>query len=148
MHGILKKIVVAAGATFALVSLGVFSGHASAISGNWSISDVLSSKSCSAELGSEPAASGYGNSFEATNCHGLYAPIAKATAWQWSFDDGLSLLDPEGQVVLQFDIDELDGLTSFGPSSLFLIMQPVHEDSNVTDLSELIEKAIVVTAQR
>ncbi|KZL23251.1 AprI/Inh family metalloprotease inhibitor [Pseudovibrio sp. WM33] len=148
MHGILRKTVVAAGATLALASFGVLSGQASVISGHWSISDVLSSKTCSAQLGSEPAASGYGNSFETKNCQGLYAPISKATAWQWSFDDGLSLLDADGKVVLQFDIDELDGLTSVGPSSLFLIMQPVNQDSNASDLSDLIEKAIVVTAQR
>ena len=148
MHGILRKTIVAAGASLALASFGGLSTQASAISGHWSISDALSSKTCSAQLGSEPAASGHGNVFETTNCQGLYAPISKATAWQWSYEDGLSLLDANGQVVIQFDIDELDGLTSVGPSSLFLIMQPVRHDSSAPDLSRLIEKAVVVTAQR
>ncbi|SFU13034.1 Protease inhibitor Inh [Pseudovibrio denitrificans] len=148
MRGILRKTVVMAGATLAFAGLGVLSSQASVISGHWSISDALSSKTCSAQLETEPAASGYGNTFKTTNCQGLYAPISKATAWQWSYEEGLSLLDADGQVVLQFDIDELDGLTSVGPSSLFLIMQPVYHDSKVSDLSELIEKAIVVTAQR
>ncbi len=148
MHGILSKTVATVGITLALASFSVPSSNASAISGHWSISDVLSSRTCSVQLRPEPAASGYGTSFEGKNCHGLYAPISSATAWRWSYDDGLSLFDADGKVVLQFDIDELDGLTSVGPSSLFLIMQPVHHDSKAPDLSGLIEKAIVVTAQR
>lgn len=148
MRGILRKTILITGSVFAIAGWSAVPGSASVISGSWSISDALSSKSCSAQLGSEPAASGYGNSFEAENCQGIYAPIAKATAWQWSYQDGLSLLDADGEIVLQFDIDELDGLTSVGLSSLFLVMQPDHRESKASDLSELIEKAVVVTAQR
>ncbi|KZL20724.1 hypothetical protein PsAD2_01212 [Pseudovibrio axinellae] len=148
MHGIFREIALFSGVAAAMVTLGAFPAGASVISGSWSISDVLSSKTCSAQLGTEPAASGFGNMFETTNCQGLYAPITKATAWEWSYEDGLSLLDAEGQVVLRFDLDELDGLTSVGPASLFLIMQPVQHDSKAMDLSGLIEKAILITAQR
>ncbi len=148
MHGILKKTIVLSGAVLALAGASMHSASASVMSGQWSISDVLSSQTCSVQLGTEPAASGYGNSFETQNCQGLYAPISKATAWQWSYEEGLSLFDAKGKVVLQFDLDELDGLTSVGPSSLFLIMQPVRHDSKASGLSELIEKAVVVTAQR
>ena len=148
MHRNIKKIsVVGCSLIFALVGVS-FSAQASVITGHWAVSDLLSSKTCSLQLDDGPAESGYGNALQVSGCQQLYGPMQDASAWQWTYEDGLSLYDDDGKRVMQFDLDELDGLSAVGPSSPFLVMQPVLIDSRAPDLSPLIEKAVVVTAQR
>ncbi|MTI16891.1 hypothetical protein E1162_06535 [Rhodobacteraceae bacterium RKSG542] len=134
----------------AVVVTGVFSvvatvpARAELVGGVWSLSDVLSASTCEMELLASSAENGLGNAITTGDCQKIYGEISKVSAWRWDYEEGLSLLSDEGDQVLQFDLDELDGLTSVKPESRFLILEPLRS----LTLSSLIRPAYFITAQR
>lgn len=140
-----RSTLAAVALTFAL---GAGSAHADIIGkkpfGVWRVSDALSSAACVVELKHQTAQSGDGYAFDAWGCEALRAGFDGISAWQWSYDTGLLLVNESGNTVAQFDLAELDGLTSVVPASHFMVMRPEGD----ARLADLIKKAVTVTAQR
>ncbi|WP_310618790.1 hypothetical protein [Flexibacterium corallicola] len=109
------------------VCCGTLPASAQFYSGIWSILDLLSARQCTVVLETELAPGGFGNALSFEGCAGISSSFLQVNAWVWADETGLSMMDSQGKMVMQFDQDELDGLASVHPSRLFLVMEPQRE---------------------